>query len=340
MQMKKVVIRDVRHALLADVAEPQPRENWVLVKVHAAPMCAEYKQFIAGGQHEYLGHEAAGEVVAIAQPGKLKVGDRVVAMPLSGCGTCTLCLRGDYIYCTQAPDYVACTGSPEGRGTMAQYILKPDWLLPRIPEGMPYERAALACCALGPSFGALEAIGASAYDTVLITGAGPVGLGALLNARYRGARAIVVESVAWRVERARQMGAAAVLDPQSDTVLQAIGDLTDGRGVDCAIDCSGSVAAERLCIEATRRKGVVAFVGECQQELGIRVSPDLIRKGLTLIGSWHYNLADFPRIIQVIEQSPLIELLISHVIPMSEIQSAFELSASQQTAKVILRPWE
>jgi len=167
MQMKKVVIRDVRHALLADVAEPQPRENWVLVKVHAAPMCAEYKQFIAGGQHEYLGHEAAGEVVAIAQPGKLKVGDRVVAMPLSGCGTCTLCLRGDYIYCTQAPDYVACTGSPEGRGTMAQYILKPDWLLPRIPKGMPYERAALACCALGPSFGALEAIGASAYDTVL-----------------------------------------------------------------------------------------------------------------------------------------------------------------------------
>lgn len=338
--MKKVVIRGVRQAALAEVAEPRPRGNWVLVKVHAAPMCAEYKQFVAGGQHEHVGHESAGEVVAIAQPGKLAVGDRVVAMPLTGCGTCALCLRGDYIYCTQAPDYAASTGTPEGRGAMAQYILKPDWLLPRIPEGMPYERAALACCALGPSFGALEAMRASAYDTVLITGAGPVGLGALLNARYRGARAIVVESVAWRVERARQMGAAAVLDPRSGTALQAILDLTGGRGADCAIDCSGTVAAQRLCVDATRRKGIVAFVGECQQELAIRVSPDLIRKGLTVIGSWHYNLADFPRIMQVIEQSPLIDLLISHVIPMSQIQSAFELSASQQTAKVILRPWE
>jgi len=338
--MKKVVIRGVRQAALAEVAEPEARGNWVLVKVHVAPMCAEYKQFIAGGQHEYLGHEAAGEVVAIAQPGKLAVGDRVVAMPLTGCGTCALCLRGDYIYCTQAPDYAASTGTPEGRGAMAQYILKPDWLLPRIPEGVPYERAALACCALGPSFGAFEAMRASAYDTVLIAGAGPVGLGALLNARFRGARAIVVESVPWRVERARQMGAAAVLDPRSDTVLQAIRDLTGGRGVDCAIDCSGTVAAERLCIDATRRKGVVAFVGECQQELAIRASADLIRKGLTVIGSWHYNLADFPRVMQVIEQSPLIDLLISHVIPMSQVQLAFELSASHQTAKVILRPWE
>lgn len=100
------------------------------------------------------------------------------------------------------------------------------------------------------------------------------------------------------------------------------------------------ITAERLCIDATRRKGVLVFVGECQQELAIWVSPDLIRKGLTVTGSWHYNLSDVPRMMQVIEESPLIELLISHVMPMSKIQSAFELSASQQTAKIILRPWE
>ncbi len=65
-----------------------------------------------------------------------------------------------------------------------------------------------------------------------------------------------------------------------------------------------------------------------------------IRKGLTLIGSWHYNLSDFPSVIKLIQESPLIDLLISHVLPMSRIQEAFELSASHEAAKVILKPWE
>ena len=66
----------------------------------------------------------------------------------------------------------------------------------------------------------------------------------------------------------------------------------------------------------------------------------MLRKGLTISGSWHYNLQHFPRIMRVIEASPLLDLLVSHVLPMSAIQHAFELSASQQTAKVILKPWE
>jgi L-iditol 2-dehydrogenase len=132
---------------------------------------------------------------------------------------------------------------------------------------------------------------------------------------------------------------AAVVDPRDQTALDQIMQLTDGRGVDCALDCSGNVQAERLCVDATRRKGKVAFIGECHDELMLRISPDMIRKGLTLIGSWHYNLNDYPNIMQVIRESPLIDQLISHVIPMHEIQTAFELSASHQTAKIILQPW-
>lgn len=337
--MKKAVVLGERQAGLVEVPDPQPVEDWVVVKVHAAPMCTEYKHFISGRPVEFLGHEAAGEVVAVAQPGRLKVGDRVVAMPLYGCGTCPLCLAGDYIHCENTASLARYFNGGEGRATYAQYLLKPAWLLRVIPEDVPYERAALACCGLGPSFGAMQSMQVSAFDTILITGAGPVGLGAIVNARYRGARVIVVESIPYRVERARQMGAAAVLDPRADDILQQIKDLTEGRGVDCALDCSGNVNAERLCIDATRRKGKVAFIGECQDDLAIRVSPDLIRKGLTLIGSWHYNLRDFPLVMKVIQKSPLIDLLISHVIPMSQIQEAFELSASQQTAKVILNPW-
>lgn len=338
--MKKAVVLGERAAGLVEVPDPQPKEDWVLVKVHASPMCTEYKGFMSGRKADFLGHEAVGEVVAAAQPGRVKTGDRVVVMPMYPCGVCALCVSGDYIHCERAIDFAAFVGSREGSATYAQYVLKPSWLLPRIPDDVSYERAGLALCGLGPSFGAFQRMGLNAYDTVLITGLGPVGLGAVVNARFRGARVIGVESIPWRAQRARQMGAEAVLDPRDADIVDRIKELTDGRGVDCALDCAGQVQAERLCIDAARRRGKVAFVGECGDELAIRVSPDMIRKGLTVIGSWHYNLKGFPLIMKVIRESPLIDLLISHVMSLSKVQEAFELQATSQCAKVILKPWE
>src|SRR5205823_4322547 len=151
--------------------EPTPFEDWALVKIVAAPMCAEYKSFLSGESPAVMGHEAAGEVVAVAQPGRVRVGDRVVAMPLAGCGQCALCRSGDYIHCEEAFALGGFAGPRAGCDTMAQYLLKPSWLLLPIPADVPYERAALACCALGPSFGAFEKIGLKAGETVLITGA-------------------------------------------------------------------------------------------------------------------------------------------------------------------------
>lgn len=338
--MKKAVLLGQRQAGLVEVLDPQPKADWALVKVQSAPMCAEYKGFVAGHEARFLGHEAAGEVVAVAQPGPVNVGDRVVVMPQYPCGVCGLCVSGDYIHCQQTIDVAAFTGSPEGSATMAQYLLKPAWLLLPIPDDLSYDHAALACCALGPSFGAFDLLGVDAFDSVLITGAGPVGLGALANARFRGARAIVAESHPWRMERARQMGAEAVVDPRSPDALRQILDLTGGRGVDRAVDCAGAVPAQRLCIDAARRKGRVAFIGECGDDLCLKASPDLIRKGLTVQGSWHYNLSLFPKVLQVIRRSPLIDLLVSHTFPMSRIQEAMETSASHDCAKIILHPWE
>ncbi|MFH1085497.1 MAG: zinc-binding dehydrogenase, partial [Chloroflexota bacterium] len=338
--MWQAVVEGERRAALKQVPDPQPKDNWVVVKVHAAPMCTEYKLWQSGRPTEYLGHEAAGVVVAVAQPGRVQVGDRVVVMPLYACGQCALCVAGDYIHCQSGADPQSFLGTRVGTATYAQYLVKPDWLLPKIPDGVSYELASLACCGLGPSCGAFDLMGVDALDTVLITGAGPVGLGAVVNAKYRGARAIVVESLPYRVDYARRLGAGAVLDPRDSGSLGAIRDLTGGRGVDKALDCSGTVAAQRLCIEATRRKGQVTFVGECNDPLSIRISPDMIRTGLTLRGSWHYNLSLYPEIMQVIQRSPVVAQLISHVLPMSRVQEAFELSASQQNAKIILHPWE
>jgi L-iditol 2-dehydrogenase len=336
--VKKVVITGERRADLVEVPEPEPIDEWVVIKVHAAPMCTEYKQFLSGYPTDILGHEAAGEVVAVDRSSCLKVGDRVVAMPRYGCGVCPLCVSGDYIHC-ESTAHLEPYYSREGRATYAQYLLKQDWLLPKIPDGVSYEHASLACCGIGPSFGAMQLMGVDAFDTILITGAGPVGLGAVVNARFRGARALVVEPIPYRAQRAREMGAAAVLDPRDEDIREQIRDLTAGVGVDCALDCSGTVAAQRLCVDVTRRKGKVSFVGECVDDLPIRVSPDMIRKGLTLIGSWHYNLKDFPKVMQVIQESPLIDQLISHVLPMSEIHEAFACSTSHDSAKIILHPW-
>jgi len=336
--MEKVVIRNGA-VELTQAHTPQAKANWVVVKVHAAPMCTEYKTFRAGRDAEFLGHEAAGEVVDVAQPGRVKVGDRVVVMPTYPCGTCSLCVAGDLIHCEHGADVHAFTGSPEGTATYAQYLIKQDFMLPAIPDGMSYERASLACCALGPSFGAFDLMGVSAFDTVLITGLGPVGMGAVANARFRNARVLAVESHPWRAERALAMGAEAVLDPRDPATPARLKELTRGVGVDCALDCSGTVPAQRMCIDAARRKGKVAFVGECSDELAIRISPDMIRKGLTLIGSWHYNINLFPKILQVIERSPLLDLLVSNVMPMRDVKKAFDLQLTGESSKIILQPW-
>ena len=117
-------------------------------------------------------------------------------------------------------------------------------------------------------------------------------------------------------------------------------EFTKGRGVDAAIDCSGVVDAHRLCIDATRRRGKVAFVGESHADTPLRISPDMIRKGLTLVGSWHYNLADTPKMMRMIaDMGDTLGSLISHTFPLDQVQQAWETQVSGNCAKVILKPW-
>ncbi|MCQ6558628.1 zinc-dependent alcohol dehydrogenase [Paenibacillus mendelii] len=332
--MKIAAITGEKQAVLIDKERPALRDGWALVKIHAAPMCAEYKGFLQGHQSHCLGHEAAGEVVEAAPGSKVAVGERVVVMPQYPCGECDLCAAGDYIYCEN--------NMPHAEPTMAQYIAKPSWLLPRIPDGVSYERASLACCALGPSHGAYTRMNVSAFDTVLITGLGPVGLGAVLTAKYRGARVIGVEMNDYRADLARRLGADHIIDPRDGDAAAQIKALTNGKGADCGMDCSGVVSAHRLLIDTVRRRGQIAFVGESYHETPLHISSDMLRKGLTLIGSWHYNLNVFPNIMKMIRNTSESQLdcLVTHTFPMSRIQEAFEVSASGQCGKIIVKPWE
>ncbi len=338
--MQKVTVIGERQSALVTVPDPTPKDNWVVVKVHTAPMCTEYKAYVAGRPIAQLGHEAAGEVVAVAQPGRVKVGDRVVVMPTNACGCCALCLSGEYIHCENNVDFAALHGTRDGSATYGQYLLKPDHLLVPIPDGISYDHASLACCGLGPTFGAMQLMAVSAFDSLLISGLGPVGLGGVINGVARGARVIGVDTNPWRAKLALALGATAVIDPTQPDALAQLRELTDGKGIDKAIDCSGVVAAHRLCIDAARRKGKVAFVGECSEETPLRISPDMIRKGLTLIGSWHYNMQDTPTIMALIGKlGPQLDQLISHRFPLTQVQEAWELQLTGKTAKVLLHPW-
>ena len=334
---KRILITGVKKAEIVDTPMPAAAGVWAVVKVRAIPLCTEYKGWLTGSH--YPGHEAAGEVVEVSGPGsKVQVGDRVVVMPQNPCGVCDLCKAGEYIHCQDTCDFQAETGLDTNGDTHVRYLPKQDWLLIKIPDGMPFDLAALACCGLGPTFGALETLNAGVFDTVLITGAGPVGLGGVVNARYRNAKVISVDPIKYRREKALELGANLAIDPDNCDIQATIKEFTGGYGVTAALETSGTNGGARICVDALRPRGKMAFIGE-NGEFLIRISDDFIRKGITVIGQWHYNLNGTGRILEVIQNSPAAAKLITHRFPASKINEALAISAEHQCGKIIIDPW-
>jgi L-iditol 2-dehydrogenase len=338
--MQLAAITGTQQCEIREVPDPCVAGEFVKVKILAVPMCTEYKMYQKGGEHACLGHEAAGEIAEIAGSTLRKVGDRVVVMPQSPCGVCDLCVRGDYIHCQNVVNMLQACGSETGVATYAQYCLKQDWLCLPIPEDISMDHASMACCGLGPAFNAMQRMQVDAFDTVLVTGLGPVGLGAVVNGVVRGARVLAVESNEYRADLARQIGAEKVLDPRDPDVLDQIHSLTGGKGVDKAIDCAGVAAAQRLMVDAVRRRGDAAFVAEAQ-DFVLKASNDMIRKGITLHGIWHWNLTDTPRMWDTIRKAKdLLDIQITHRLPMSRVGEAWDLQLTGECGKIILHPWE
>ncbi|MGC4045532.1 MAG: alcohol dehydrogenase catalytic domain-containing protein [Armatimonas sp.] len=327
--MKAVEIVGVKEAQIVERPDPTPIGNLVRVRTTVIPMCTEVKGWLGGWKSANLGHEAAGVVEELGPDAKgLEIGQRVVVMPQYPCGTCGLCESGEYIHCThvQLP--------PEGTATYAEALLKPDWLLLPIPYGIPTEHAAMACCGLGPTFGALERAGAQSGDTIAITGLGPVGLGGVVNAVHRGCRVIGIESHPYRANLARELGAVAVIDPTQPDAPQRLQTFAPSIG----IDCSGVAPAQRLLIEGIRRRGQIVFVGEAG-DLTLNISNDMLRRGLTLHGQWHYPLGLYEKLMaQIATLGPQIEKLITHRFPLERVEDSFAIQATGNCGKVILLP--
>lgn len=338
--MKAVRITGPRGVALTDRPMPRIRGDYALVKVFAAPMCNEYLAYAEGrylerNRPDSLGHEFAGEVVAAPPGSSVRPGDRVVALCGYPCGRCEPCRTGYYAHCRDTDDPREACGSESGECGFAQYAVKPDWMLEPIPAGLDYDHAAMACCGLGPTYGALRRLGAARGSTVLITGLGAVGLGGVITARAVGARVLAAVRTPYRAELARELGAEVLKAPDLDAVLEA----TEGRGVDHAVECSGQPHYQRLAVDAVRRLGSVAFLAE-PGRIDIAVDEDLVQRGVTLLGSLDINRRDARPLLELIRRVPeQLEIFITHRLPLERIAEAFEAQSSYESGKVVLHPW-
>lgn len=336
--MRSIRIDGPRASSIVEHPDLVPKGEFVVVRIDVAPMCTEYKGWIKGWVGDQLGHEAAGTVVAADGARRVAVGDRVVVMPQYPCGRCRLCLEGEYVYCEQSLDPQRETGNPAGWGTYATHMVKPDRLLVRVPDGMSLEHASMANCGLGPAFGGARRVELTGEDTVLVTGLGPVGLGAVLVAKWMGARVVATDVHPYRLQLAQALGADQILRADDPEILAQVRSWSGGSGVDKVLECSGSPRGQRLGIDAIRRLGAYAFVGEAG-ELTVEVSRDFIRKGLTVHGSWYYNLADTVPLLRLISEcGPQIDRLITHRFPMEQVEEAWALQERGECGKVLLLP--
>ncbi len=270
--MLACVKTDMGKVEVIDVPRPKAGPGQILVRTTMATICGTDMHFLDEFPNDVLaglfpdamlpqglpmGHEGVGVVEEVG-PGvaRFKEGDRVVASCLVGCGRCPECLRGE----TQI-----CSGG--GRvlfGCQAEYFLVPnaDINATKIPDEVSEEMALLASDILSTGFGALERAGLRAGDSVAIFAQGPVGLCATAAARTLGAGLIIaVESIPERMEMARRLGANVVINPKEKDPVQEVLALTQGRGVDIAVEAVGLQATFEAATNVVRRGGTVSSVG-------------------------------------------------------------------------------
>jgi threonine dehydrogenase-like Zn-dependent dehydrogenase len=325
---------------------PTPGPGQVLLEMKASSLCgsdlrAIYRPVQQGtGPEAYqgviAGHEPCGRIVA-AGPDlrRFKVGDRVIAYHIAGCGVCHDCRSGWMISCTSP---LRAAYGWQRDGGHAPYMLAEERTLAALPDELTYLDGAMVACGFGTVYAATERARISGNDFVLITGLGPVGLGAALLARALGARVAAVEAIPERVQFAAKLGFENIVAP-GDGALESLLSLTDGHGFEVAIDCSGNGAARKLCLEAAREWGRVVYVGE-GGTVQFEPSPLLIHKQLALHGSWVCSIGQMEDLVEKLVAWKLHpEQIVTHRFPLEQAKEAYEVFDSGSPGKVSI-VWE
>jgi L-iditol 2-dehydrogenase len=342
--MKAAVLHGVGDLRLEELQDPCPAPDEVLVRVKAAGVCGTDVHMWEGSNHEGTfpfipGHEWSGEVMEVGTGiQSFSRGDRVVAEVPIPCRICDSCKDG--MEPNMCPDKKLYGFSWEAPGGMAEYTLAREERLFKIPDNVSYEEAALIEPVSVAYHGVWEAGGGAApHDRVVVFGAGPIGLFALLSCKASGAPVITVEPQAFRRQMAQELGADVVLDPADGDLVEKVKKHTGGQGATLVLECSGSNGALAATLDVIGQQGRVVLIG---QSMGRKIPIEIGKAifGRTTIvgssGSPYY----FPKTLTFMSRQ-LVDLMkvVTHRFPLPEISDAFALGKSgANCAKILVLP--
>ncbi len=323
---------------------PTPGAGQVLVQMKASSICgsdirAIYREHLGVGDEAYrnviAGHEPCGQIVEVgAGCKKFKAGDRVVLYHISGCGVCEDCRAGYMISC-HTPRRAAYGWQRDGGH--APYLLAEENTCIALPDNLTYVDGALVACGFGTAWEALTRMRVNGQDRLLVTGLGPVGLAAAMLGKALGAHQVIgVDTSPARISLAKTLGLADEAFGSDGDALGKIKTLTQGRGCEASIDCSGASQARKLALQGTRQWGRCALVGE-GGTMDFDVSPLLIHPQITLYGSWVTSVPHMEELVERLSRWNLHpEATVTHRFTLEQAAEAYETAAGGQSGKVVI----
>jgi D-arabinose 1-dehydrogenase-like Zn-dependent alcohol dehydrogenase len=329
---------------------PEPKGSEVLLKVLAAGVChsdlhlADGWFDLGGGKRMSLqdrgmklpvtlGHENVGEVVAVGPDAKgVKVGDRVLADPWIGCGTCPACQRNEDNLCTAMRSLGVFSN-----GGYADYLMVPHPRYLFDIGDMPPERVAPLACSGATTFGALKKVTTLTREPTVIIGAGGLGLMCLaLHKKMGGHSAIVVDIDPAKREVAKKAGAAAVVDAKAPDAGDQIKKLTNG-GAFAVIDLVGSSESARLGYDSLTKGGKYIIVGLYGGDLTVSLPPIPMR-ALTIQGSYVASVPEMQELMDLVRRTGLPDVPVA-TRPLDDVNTVMgELRAGKIIGRVVLTP--
>lgn len=330
-----------------EVPTPESGPRQALVRVLSASVCGSDVHAFQGHHPRnkpgsWFGHEIAGEVAGLGEGvSRLRVGQRAAVDGVLPCGDCSFCREGRGNLCL---DYRT-TGARRD-GALAEYTVVPAENVYPIPDHITMDQAALVQPLSIAYHGVRQRADVREGETVVIMGAGPVGLACLVHCNAVGARALVFDLRDARLEMARRMGAAGTVDLRTEDPLAAVHDCTDGLGAHHTIECVGGEQDEtlRLACKTTRKGGTITVLGSSSLD-AFSLLTDAFRRGeLTLKASHSYVGRDAYAACLALVTSGRIDPspLVTHVYPLARAQEALEKLSrgDQDVVKAVIRPQE
>jgi len=336
--MQAVVLYPPRELRLEERPIPAVGADEVLVRIRAVGVCGSDIHYWHSGRigpvvvekPMILGHECAGEVAEVgAKVTHLHQDDRVALEPGVPCGQCDLCRTGRYNLCPE----VVFFATPPVDGAFCEYVVHKGAFTFKLPEGVSFEEGAM-CEPLSVGIHAVRCAGIGLGDSVLITGAGPIGLVTLMAARAAGATTTIITDIQPnRLALARELGATATADVRSEDALVLVRDLTQGRSVDAVIECTGLSRPMLTGLEAAKPGGTVVWVGMTDDTYTIP-AVNMIRRGLSIRGIFRYRNT-YPAAIDLIATGRAeVARLITHHFPLNRLPEAMEVALTGRDGAV------